>query len=412
MEAQRDGYELVHWMGDNGSSSGWQVSGLREGDMRVETADLYTRRDTIGQWKKMLQKEPPKKKACKYSKAEAQSLLVGFQKGSSQRQGFVLTCYITGQSFAFNEITRAAALRRQLVTDCLTTGGIPKKIVKFKAPTAPVPCFTSTGELLGGTGEEYRKEAAEYNKEALANYKTSMQAVLTWAAANLNEGTGKINNLLMSALPGIHQKSAKRAREVTPVKIEFLEELERENLFNTADQNKRKTLTVGECWKAVASKWPEFDHREAVMQAFTLADADGSKSLTQKGFTRFLKYLSLLSDYWHVFSRHSVKDDVKKAEWLDLCPKMLGVDLTASEKDSMYEDMNSTKEPAVSKDVVCAYLARIQGDADLEHLAKETTSPPRRGSSVWADISKAKSWKRNSSATGAPRGRRASKAHK
>eukprot|EP01059_Diplonema_ambulator_P002080 TRINITY_DN11704_c0_g1_i1.p1 TRINITY_DN11704_c0_g1~~TRINITY_DN11704_c0_g1_i1.p1 ORF type:complete len:429 (+),score=95.75 TRINITY_DN11704_c0_g1_i1:83-1369(+) len=392
--AVKEGMELVHWMGDEGCNSGWQVTGLRETDMRVETADYFTRKDTIGQWKKMLMKEPPKKKACKYTQAEAGAMLTAFQKGTGVRQHMGLTCYVTGQNLTHVEITRSTALRRQLVVEALIAVGVPRKIIRFTPPNTTPPCYTSREDLIGTYGEEYRRTAGQYNAEALANYKASIQDILSWAATNLPEGPGKVNKALMAAMPSILAKSIKRAREVTQAKIEFPPAAERSKMFKEADPSGTNLITLADCYKAVVAKWSDFDHVQAAQSAFKLADKDKKGCINEPEFTKFLKYLVTFNEYWFAWGKVNSRDSVRKGEWVEICPKVLGFtpDLTAAEKEQMFTDMNTSKATEVSKTAVCAYIAKVQGDSDLDALMKDPQASSADKRATWVEHARTHHW--------------------
>ena len=198
----RDGYELIHWMGDGGTKGMWVGTGLREGKSGSHVARTVARRKSkIKNWRNILKRETdPKKNGCVKPIDAMDKPCASFHTTTVSPQGITLTCYITGHSLPVGEIQRCYKLREDLMRKCLVEVGVDDDIIEFQQPNSKPPNI-SLDDLQGVYGDENSQAIQIYNDEAQHCYKLTMQAVVNWASENIRDGSAKVNKAVLDAIP-------------------------------------------------------------------------------------------------------------------------------------------------------------------------------------------------------------------
>eukprot|EP01062_Namystynia_karyoxenos_P076459 TRINITY_DN7502_c0_g2_i1.p1 TRINITY_DN7502_c0_g2~~TRINITY_DN7502_c0_g2_i1.p1 ORF type:complete len:464 (+),score=162.55 TRINITY_DN7502_c0_g2_i1:111-1394(+) len=317
----------------------------------------------------------------RYTRDQAAELLAKFQHGSMKRTGLKLVCHVTGMTFPAAELRRGQAVREEITVRTLTQAGVPQSVISFTQPAAPIPDVHHSSAMQGEEGEQFRKQASERNDEALANYRASMATVLDWARENLPDGPSAVHDALAAAADEISRASAKAGARPNKVALFYPDAEERKRLFHEVDMNGNGFLSLAELDLAVKTRWPEFDHKNAVIRAYKLADRKSNREgwLTRSDdekrceWSHFLKYLVLYNEYWHGFDEIDLNHDlsVDVDEWranANRVFKLEGTDmaLDPDELDVVFSEMDADGSGRVRFDEFCIWAAKVNGDRDLQ----------------------------------------------
>eukprot|EP01065_Artemidia_motanka_P020847 TRINITY_DN2486_c0_g1_i1.p1 TRINITY_DN2486_c0_g1~~TRINITY_DN2486_c0_g1_i1.p1 ORF type:complete len:427 (+),score=144.59 TRINITY_DN2486_c0_g1_i1:63-1283(+) len=332
------------------------------------------------------QAEWRRQRALREQKGKAVAKLASFQKGSMKRSGIKLTDHITGMSFTHNEIVRAAGVREQIVRRVLEGLGVPARVISFTAPPEMPQQVFSARDMLGEAGDSHRESAKEYNDQARKNYNASMTAILEYARDHVSGGESAVNAALAEAQQELVWQTELAGHTPTmPEDWVYPDAAKRKRLFQEIDKNSNGLLSLAEIDLAVRSSWPSFNHREALIRAYKLADMKGAQGRkdgllsrsddeSKCEFSRFLKYLHLYVDYWDKFAQFDVDGDrtVDLAEW-----KMRGAeifpDLSAEEMEMIFDELDADGGGRVRFNEFCAWGAKTFGDRHF--MASDEAEP-------------------------------------
>lgn len=336
-------------------------------------------------------------------KQEIQSRLASFHKGSMTRSGTRLMCYITGMSFSNVELTKGFEPRMQVMRTTLRRVGVPDEVISFLPPSTPVPtAHVKADGHEGEAGDAYREAARQYQDEARENYNNSMSNIMKWCDLNdIKGGSGAVSRAVTMSERELRWVSEKAASTlVVPVDWGFPSMADRKKLFNEIDKNGNGFLSLAELDLAVRTQWTDFNHREALIRAYKLADmksADGKKDgflswnddEKKCEFSRFLKYLHLYVDYWRKFTEIDIDQDgcLERDEWRLKAGNLLQMELTDEELDLVFDDLDADGGGRVRFDEFCAWAAKAFGDMELQQATeirtRQDTFKAARATATW-----------------------------
>eukprot|EP00755_Sulcionema_specki_P010817 Sspe_Gene.7150::Locus_2417_Transcript_1_1_Confidence_1.000_Length_1380::g.7150::m.7150 len=291
--------------------------------------------------------------------------------------------------------------------EALANAGVDESVIKFTAPEVPIPTFISAEDLDGEAGEKYRSQAMKYNQEAQRNYRETMQTIMDWAEKNLPGGALDVNKAVQSAMTRIRKMSADKALDVPSVPLDFPSDEERKKMFQEIDGNGNGKLSLAELDLAVKRKWPQFDHKQAIIRAYKLADKDRNGFLTRNDdirrceFSRFLKYLELYVKYWHRFNEMDTDKSrsVDMGEWVRNAPRVLDLDegeLSLEELQQIFREIDIDNGGRILFDEFCMFAAKVFGDEELTSknaLVQRRWMPSQ--SKTWREAATAASWRQS-----------------
>jgi len=344
----------------------------------------------------------------RYTRDQAAEKLATFQRGSMLRSGIMLSCYCTGSRFAPTELSHGAEAREEAVREALIAIGIPAEVIRFNPPQLPVPSMLTADDLQDAQGKDFREQAEKYNDEALENYRDSLERIVQWAKENIRDGSAAVHQAMQDAADPARKASARFGSRPKKIDIEYPDAPTRKQMFKDTDMNGNGILSLAELDLAVKTKWPEFDHKRAVIRAYKLADKKGNRDgwLTRDDdetvceWSHFLKYLSLYTYYLSEFDSLDLNHDlcVDINEWRAHANdvfKLEGDDaLTMEELDVVFSEMDADGSGRVRYDEFCIWAAKVHGDSDLgskqalisprsSRRAPLSASPKRQNSALW-----------------------------
>eukprot|EP00756_Hemistasia_phaeocysticola_P000651 Hpha_TRINITY_DN10476_c0_g1::TRINITY_DN10476_c0_g1_i1::g.193552::m.193552 len=320
-------------------------------------------------------------------KKEIQARLSSFHKGSMNRSGTRLTCHISGMSFANAELSQGFEAREQVIRHALALVGIPDEVIQFTPPAEPVPNpHVKADDIEGESGDVYRQAALRYTDQARKNYNASMSVIMEYADKNLAGGANVVNRAVAESQREVRWVSEKAAATLeVPEEWGYPGPEERKRLFHDIDKNGNGFLSLAELDLAVRTQWPGFNHREALIRAYKLADmksgADGKKdgflswSDDEKKceFSRFLKYLQLYVEYWDKFARIDLDQDrcLERDEWKMRAGTLFpGVVLSEADLELIFDELDADGGGRVRFDEFCAWAAKTFGDMELQEATQ------------------------------------------
>eukprot|EP00756_Hemistasia_phaeocysticola_P003028 Hpha_TRINITY_DN12025_c0_g1::TRINITY_DN12025_c0_g1_i1::g.141068::m.141068 len=369
-------------------------------DVAVESkVNRSKRAPKIDRWNNLLSgteerspRRPVRQSASRFTRDQAAEKLAAFQRGSMKRSGIMLTCHCTGCRFAPTELVRGADARQELVEKALKEVGVPEDLISFRPPEMPPPSMLNADDLQGDQGKEFTQQANTYNDEALENFRGSMERIMNWAKQNLPDGPATVNQAMGSVAAPARSVSAKFGCHPPKIEVKYPDAPTRKRMFHDTDQNGNGILSLAELDLAVKTRWPKFDHKNAVIRAYKLADKKGTRDgwLTRSDddtkceWSHFLKYLSLYNYYWHKFAaidlNHDLSVDIN--EWRANANAIFELEgdeaLLMDELDVVFQEMDVDGSGRVRFDEFCIWAAKVHGDRDLGSDQALVSSPTYR----------------------------------
>ena len=158
--------------------------------------------------------------------------------------------------------------------------------------------------------------------------------------------------------------------------LEMPDREQRTAIFSRMDNNGSGSLSLAEIDKAVAELWPQFDHKKALMRAYTAADVNGDGFIRRREFRLLLKYIIYFNELWEKFDAIDTNHDHR----LDLAEfsagaGLLGIRLSGAEAEAEFFEMDADGGGMALFDEFCTWAAKRQVAVAGEGITEDGSAP-------------------------------------
>ena len=152
-----------------------------------------------------------------------------------------------------------------------------------------------------------------------------------------------------------------------------------DELFTRMDGNGNHVLSLAEVDLAVASLFPDCDHKPALMRAYKAADRSGNGYIDRGEFAQLLQYLVYFNNLWDDFEAMDVTHDrrITLESFVGGC-KAVGLNLSPAEAQREFKQMDLDGSGVVLFEEFCTFCAqKHHGAIDAVGASTPPRSRPR-----------------------------------
>ena len=134
-------------------------------------------------------------------------------------------------------------------------------------------------------------------------------------------------------------------------------------LWNRFDYNGNGLLSLAEIDKLVREEYPQYDDKQALLRAYTFADADGSGFITKNEFATLVRSLAYFKALAEEFREVDASGDrrIDFDEFLAGAPRM-GLNLGIEEARAIFAKMDTDNGGLVLFEEFCAFVGRLKAE--------------------------------------------------
>lgn len=149
----------------------------------------------------------------------------------------------------------------------------------------------------------------------------------------------------------------------------------RDELFRRMDGNGNHVLSLAEVDLAVATLYPDCDHKPALMRAYKAADVSGNGFIDRDEFSQLLQYLVYFNNLWDDFEAMDVSHDrrITVESFVNGCDAV-GLSLSPAEAAAEFKQMDLDGSGVVLFEEFCTFCAQKHFD---KMPASGARTPPR-----------------------------------
>ena len=134
-------------------------------------------------------------------------------------------------------------------------------------------------------------------------------------------------------------------------------------LWASQDVNANGLLSLAEIDRVVQQRFPDYNHKPALMRAYKFADADGSGLISKREFCLLLRSIYFFNDLWHKFEIVDTSHDRR----LDLGEfirgaAILDLDLSEDEARAVFDEIDENGGGVILFNEFCAYVCRMKAE--------------------------------------------------
>lgn len=148
-------------------------------------------------------------------------------------------------------------------------------------------------------------------------------------------------------------------------------------LWNRFDYNGNGLLSLAEIDKLVREEYPQYDDKQALLRAYTFADADGSGFITKHEFATLVRSLAYFKALAEEFREVDASGDrrIDFDEFLAGAPRM-GLNLGIEEARAIFAKMDADGGGLVLFEEFCAFMGRLKAEhRDRAELRSAAVAP-------------------------------------
>eukprot|EP01043_Picozoa_sp_COSAG02_P045610 COSAG02_NODE_4190_length_5645_cov_5.686801_5_plen_736_part_00 len=148
-----------------------------------------------------------------------------------------------------------------------------------------------------------------------------------------------------------------------------------DELFRRIDGNGNHVLSLAEVDLAVATLYPDCDHKPALMRAYKAADVSGNGFIDRDEFSQLLHYLVYFNNLWDEFEAMDVSHDrrITVESFVNGCDAV-GLKLSPAEAAAEFKEMDLDGSGVVLFEEFCTFCAQKHFD---KMPASGARTPPR-----------------------------------
>lgn len=146
-------------------------------------------------------------------------------------------------------------------------------------------------------------------------------------------------------------------------KYELPTHAELSDMWAAQDVNSNGLLSLAEIDRVVAQRYPDYNHKPALMRAYKFADADGSGLISKREFCLLLRSLFFFNDLWTKFELIDTSGDrrVDLAEFIKGAA-LIDLNLSDEEARATFDEIDENGGGVILFNEFCSFVCRMKAE--------------------------------------------------